>query len=349
MSIAKSLRKAGYLSAGIEGLQKFLKGLRDNQAEEELARTSIDTYNKLKELYQPQPNFEEPPQTQPPIHSLLRRKDFTPEIPIEEPSIQIMPDYLSPQEQETQSRSLLGDYLNKISQINGIDQEKVKKEFDLMNLKAGLLQPQKNKKEIKQLDPDRRVIRVDDYGNIEVIQEPQKPKKDFKFNKVGEYVNAEGKKVIMYLDDNGIIKETQSQETVRDESPRTTINLPKPEKWKDFGANLNSINYTTDENNNIIPRPEKEKEQYRQIVINLAKSNLLPEALNWHNNEIIGKWGREDLNFVDYNIEIIKSLERGEISPEAAQDLIDFNIYRVQILGKTDERPIYNGTDKIKK
>lgn len=338
MSIASSLKKAGYLSIGAEGLGKFLKKMRENQQEEEIAKASTDTYKKLKELFAPEPEFEEPTQTS---ITAISKEGIKQEIPFEERSIQIMPDYIPPEERKTKSKSLLADYLDKISSIKGIDPERVKKEFSFMELRSKLFEPKTNSYEVKQLDPSKDTVKIDEFGNIIPVSKGIKNKKEPE--KVAEYIGKDGYKYIMFIDNDGNIKEVRSQHITKDKD--SGINFPKSNKWRDIGNVLNMIDYTTDENGMVIPRTKEEKAKYRQIGLNYAKSILLPEALNWHNNEIAGKWNREDLAFEDYNLEIIKSLERGELTVEAAQDLIDFNVYRAKILNVYNKEPFYK--DKI--
>lgn len=354
MGIAKSLQKAGYLSLGAEGLGKFLRSLKEQQQEEELAKISNETYQGLKNVYAPEPTWTQDNSQQLPGVSLLKPQQGEPPLPpinIDSPEYQILPDLYDKEKAQTETNKLYSDYLNKITSIKGIDPDKVKRSLELLKLKGELLKPiekEKVKKDIKEIDPKKKVIRVDDYGNVEVIQEG---KPDTKMTSVTSYVSADGYKVAVMQDDEGNLHEIKSKEKVRSDSPNIKIEMPKPEKWKEFGKAMNMILYKQDENGNLIPRTDpKEKSQAQQIALNYAKSNLLPEALAWHNNEIVGKWSREDLTSYDYLKEIKGSLERGEISPEAAQDLVDFNTYRSNILG-IDEKtePVFkpkNNTNK---
>lgn len=340
MSIAKSLRKANYLSLGAEGLAKFLNKMRENQREEEIAKTSADTYKKLKELFAPEPQFEEP-QTN--SISVLSKEGINQEIPIEEPSIQIMPDYISPQQQMSQSRNLLADYLNKISSIKGVDPERVSKEFSLMQARENLLKPKQKKYEVKQLDPTKRTVKIDEEGNIITVSEPVPEQKQKKATKVGEYVGTDGYKRFVFLNPDGSLQEVRA-------SSRTRYEGGGDNKTKDIGLPsigdiMNMINYKTDENGNVVQRTPEEIAKYRTVGLNMAKKMLKSDAFNWHNTEILGKWGREDLSFEDYNYEIKQSLLRGEITPEAAEELIAFNSYRTAILGLQDTEPFYK--DKL--
>ena len=336
MSIASSLRKAGYLSLGAEGLGKFLKKMRENQQEEEIAKVSTDTYNKLKELYAPEPKFEEPKETS---ITALSKEGIKQEIPFEEPSIQIMPDYISPEDRITKSRNVLADYFDKISRIKNIDPERVKKEFSFMQQRSELLEPYSKEYKVEQLDPYKATVKIDKYGNVIPLYQAKENKKTGA-TKIGEYVGADGFKRFVFMYEDGTIKEVSAQNRTRYEGD-TRTKEPKETGFWDIGNILNMINYTTDEKGKAIPRPEEEKEQYRKIGLNMAKGLLRKEAFNWHNTEILGKWGREDLAYEDYNYEIKQALERGEISVEAAQDLITFNSYRASILNIYDKKPFY--------
>lgn len=338
MSIAKALRKANYLSLGAEGLAKFLNKMRENQREEEIAKTSAETYKKLKELFAPEPQWEEP-QTN--SISVLSKEGINQEIPIEEPSIQIMPDYISPQQQISQSRNILADYLDKISSIKGVDPERVSKEFSLMQARENLLKPQQKKYEVKQLDPTKRTVKIDEEGNIISVYEPVPKHKNV--TKVGEYVGTDGYKRFVFLNPDGSLQEVRANSRTRYESDG--YNKTKDIGLPSIGDIMNMINYKKDEYGNVVQRTPKEIAIYRKIGLNMAKSGLNSEAFNWHNTEILGKWGREDLAFEDYNYEIRQSLDRGEITPEAAEELIAFNIYRTAILGLQDAEPFYK--DKL--
>lgn len=359
MSIAKSLQKAGYLSTGLEGLKKFLNSLAESERQKQLQEAGIESYNKLKSIFAPEPTWEET-QSQSPIQKLLpinQQQDFNktgepplPPVPIDEPSLQLMPDYKSRDQMVNEANSVYADYFNKITQIKGIDTEKAKKEFDLLKMKGGLLTPAAPmKKEIKQLDPDKTTVKVDDYGNIEVISKGE-PKK--KYTTLGSYVNEEGYEVTILQDAEGNIQERKSENKVRKPAgTNVRIEMPKPEKWKEFGKAMNMIMYKQDENGNLVPRPENEQAKYREVALNFAKSNLTPEALNWYNNEILSKekWGREDISSYDFLEEVKQAIQRGEITPEAAQDLIDFDPYRSQILKIDENQSVFKNKKKEKK
>ena len=346
MSIAKSLRKAGYLSLGAEGLGKFLKKMRENQQEEEIAKISTDTYNKLKELYtEPPPRFEE--QEAPSITNLSKepKESKEPEIPIGQPEIQILPDYISPEDRITKSRNVLADYLDKISSIKGIDPERVKKEFSFMQQRSELLKPYNKEYKIEQFDPYKPIFRIDKNGNFELIS-PGKTKPS-KLTKIGEYTGNDGIKRFMLMDpESGKTMEIPAQyKTISEGNTETREKETKFNKLPGLGDMLNMIEFGTDENGKAVPRTEEEKEKYRKIALNMAKSMLKPTALFWHENEIKVMWGREDLSYEDYNYEVKKSLERGELTVEDAQDLLAFNIYRAAILNIYDKQPYYQ--DKI--
>jgi len=187
------------------------------------------------------------------------------------------------------------------------------------------------KKELKQFDPQKDLYQVDSKGNYSLIKAGRTVSK---LKSIGSYVGTDNKEYVRLLDpETNEITEVPSENLVRKGSGTTVnVNMPKSEKWKDFGGYLNAILYKTDERTGKVEnRPPGEQGVARSMVLNQAYSNLNPGALQWYQTEVKGKWGREDISQVDFLKEIRESVKSGTLDPEDAQDLIDFSAYRPMI------------------
>lgn len=180
------------------------------------------------------------------------------------------------------------------------------------------------------------------------------------------------------------IKEDYEQLAFPPTGNNVIVNLPGEDKWKNFGqlytqyqnpqkpteAEIDKMRWNLQAKHNIkedtpdwinkIPREERlQYEAYtagennrkvsKDMLYNTAMGNLVPSAKKWYDDNIKSKdlgWGRENISSDDYLIELRESLEKNQITPEAAEDLLEFNAFRPEIIGNLDKESYKNKPGK---
>lgn len=251
----------------------------------------------------------------------VRGFDQVQQKPIEEKKI-------TDDERRMKGDQIMADFMNKVQRLQGIDPGKLDTAIKTIDLYRQGLTPKKKKAvELKSFNQDDDVFSVDEDGNLQLVRPGIKEPGSSKT--IGSYVGKDGFHYTKMIGADGKIQEVKSDQPVRPQKSNTiVIKPPKSEKWGDFGAYVNSIDYKQDADGNVVNRNPQERKIAQQFALNQAKSNLLPRALNWYQQEIVTKWGAENISQADLESEIEESYTNGELSPDEAQDLLDFNQYR---------------------
>lgn len=358
--IADSLERAGYLKPLGDKISQLLKKSQDDQKQDEFNSLMQTAMDSLRKTYSTQPednitwNSDAPipmPKTTlgkgliPPQSDKMDMSDDpgnitgvnvkpkAPGINIEEPDFQILGDvggrkYGDTKDQQRMKQDqILADFIQKAGNIKGLDQAALSNGLKALQLQGSAYTPAEVTNEYKQFDDTKSLYRINSMGDIELVR-PGTDKESIK--NLGSYVGKDGYNYMRIVGNDGVIKEVKSENPVRP-LKGTTINIPAPksEKWKDFGAYVNTIDYKEDpDTGKIVPNTPEERKVARDIAKNRAIGTMLPRAVNWYNTEIKQKWGAENISPVDFLTEVEESFANGELSDDEAQDLIDFNNYR---------------------
>ena len=170
------------------------------------------------------------------------------------------------------------------------------------------------------------LFEIGDDGSIKIIREGTPKAKTEK--SIGSYTDASGKhRITLYDPETQTTREIISDKKVR--PPRgLKIEFPKPEKWKNFGSVMNGIYYKTDDLGNIVETTEQEQKVLRELAQTKVLGNILPQAITFMKTRIWNAWNRENMSQLDFEEEINQGINAGELSPEEAQDLLDYNAFR---------------------
>jgi hypothetical protein len=364
--LSKALERAGYLqplAAGIKRLMQKNKDEEDQQQYNQLMQSAMDS---LRKSYSTQPedniqwNSETPSQIAPPQTELGKQvvpkspnmdmsddpgnitgvnvKPKAPGINIEEPDFQILGDVGgrkygdSADQQRMNQDKVYADFYNKAMNIKGLDPAKLQQGLQALKLQGAAYTPGEPKpKEFKQFDMTKDTYEINPETGDMTLYKAGTEKQSIKT--LGSFAGADGYEHLWVVGNDGVIKELKSESKVRP-LKGTTINIPPPksEKWKDYGAYINSIYYKEDPiTHEAVPRTPEEQKIARAVAINQAKGVMLPRAVNWVETEIKGKWGTENISQADFETEIAESYNAGELTKEEAQDLLDFDQYRPQL------------------
>lgn len=361
--IAESLQQSGYGQQFGAGLGSLFKRLKDDQNQDEFNSLMQEAMNSLRKTYSTQPeenttwNSESPlppPQSElgkrliPPQSDKMDMSDDpgnmtgvnvkpkAPGINIENPDYEILGNVSgrkygtsTADEQRMQQDQIYADFFSKASNLKNIDPQKLQTGLQTLQLQGKAFTPSKEKVDIRSYKPDEDIYKINDFGDIELVRPGVQDKKE-SYKSLGSYTGEDGFQYTRIIGSDGIIKEVKSDHKVK--PPKgTVINFkpPKSEKWKDFGAYVNSIDYKQNPDTGAIEMntPEERKIK-REMAKNQGIGNMLPRAINWYNTEIKQKWEAENISMADFEKEIEESLIAGELSDEEAQDLLDFNQYR---------------------
>lgn len=362
--IAESLQQSGYGQEFADGLGKVFKQIQNDKDQDQFNSLMQEAMNSLRKTYSSQPeetmnwNSESPlppPQSElgkklvPPQSSKMDMSDDPgnklglnvkpkdPGINIDDPDYQVLGNVSgrkygtsTEDEQRMQQDQIYADFFSKASNLKNIDQQKLQNGLQSLQLQGKGLTPSKQKSEIKSFKPEEDIYRINDFGDIELVR-PGTPEVDKPtWKSLGSYTGEDGFEYTKIIGNDGMIKEVKSDKKVR--PPKgTVINIkpPKSEKWKDFGAYVNSIEYKEDPNTGaIVLNTPEERKIKRDLAKNQAIGNMLPRAINWYNTEVKQKWGAENISMADFEKEIQESYVAGELSDEEAQDLLDMNQFR---------------------
>lgn len=371
-SLRKVLLKAGYLNTTALNLQKFIdkQNQRSNQTKfNELMQTAFDemmrsgteegestfvsgTDSRMNDFLPPDRGSLPPGDPADPelAQQLIKEKGLRPpgtqppDIHIEDPPDEILGDLRkrTPDEQRMNIQQSQFNALFKASQIPDLDPSKFTQAQQLLGLFGKSVTPgkvQKVQKEYKSVAIGSDLIEISDDGSIKIVRPGSVQAKTEK--SIGSYTDKDGKnRITLYDPETQTTREIISDKTVR--PPRgLKIEFPKPEKWRNFGSVINGIYYKTDEDGNILETTPQEQKILRDLAQNKVLGNILPGAIDFLKKDIWDAWNRENMSQEDFEEEISQGLNAGEISPEEAQDLLDYNAFRpflYDVLIETVER-----------
>ncbi len=332
-SLAKVLRKAGYLNPTAMNLQKFIdnQNQRSNQAQfNELMQTAVGEIMKSgTEQTEGEPTF---------TPGSRLGEDFTqtavdptsPDAISEVPDDMILGDITdrdrTPDEQRMNVQQSQLDALMKMSQLEGLDPSKFTQAQRLLQLAGKSVTPKQVGKEYKSVSTGSDLFEISDDGSIKLIRPGTQKAKTEK--SIGSYTGDDGKHhITLYDPETQTTREIVSDKKVR--PPRgLKIDFPEPDKWRNFGSVMNGIYYKTDQDGNIVETTPQEQKILRELAQNKVLGNILPGAISFMQQRIWNAWNRENMSQVDYEEEVLQGVESGELSPEEAQDLIDYNQFR---------------------
>lgn len=344
-SLAKVLRKAGFLNPVAMNLQKFIdkQNQRSNQAQfNELMQTAFGEIMKS--------GTEEGESTFTPGETTSRMSDLLPRLGtrtgdaptggavddpnqpginiLDQPEDEILGDVTkrTPDEQRMNVQQSQFDALLEMSKLEGLDPAKRTEGQQLLELLGKSVTPKQVGKTYKSVALGSDLFEIGDDGSIKLIREgTQKAKVE---KSIGSYTGEDGRHhITLYDPETQTTREIISENKVR--PPRgLKIDFPKPEKWKNFGSVMNGIYYKTDDLGNIVETNEQEQKVLRELAQNKVLGNMLPNATNFLKNRIWNVWNRENMSQIDFEEEINQGIDAGEISPEEAQDLLDYNAFR---------------------
>lgn len=364
MGLAKSFRKAGNLDRFSQGLQEIgnmLKRNKDQGDQDQYNQLMTTAMDSLRKTYSTQPEDNvswnsdsplPPPQTElgkrikPPGSTKMDMSDDPgnitgaqtpfkdPNLNIEDPDFEILGDVSgrkygnSEDQQRMEQQRVMAEFMQRAGKLKGVDTAKLNQGMETLKLTAGGYTPTTKKQEHFQLDPEKPTYTTDSFGNLQLLI-PGKEKPG-SVKSLGSYTGDDGFEYTKIIGNDGIITEVKSQHKVK--PPKgTVINIkpPKSEKWNDFGAYINSIDYKQDPTTGaIVPNTPEERKIKREFAKNTAIGNMLPRAINWYNTEIKTKWNAENISQADFEMEIQESYSNGELTADEAQDLLDLNQYR---------------------
>lgn len=334
-SLRKVLLKAGNLNPTALNLQKFIdkQNQRSNQAQfNELMHKAVGEIMRSGTEQTEEESFFTPGNRLGEDLSQSITDDPTqPGIGINEvPEDEILGDITdrqrTPDEQRMNIQKSQFDALLKASQIEGLDPEIFKTGAGLLDLLGDSKTPRGVGREYKSVALGSDLIEISDDGTITVVRPgTQKAKTE---RSIGSYTGKDGNHYItLYDPETQTTREIKSEKKVR--PPRgLKIDFPKPDKWRNFGSVMNGIYYKTDADGNILETTPQEQKLLRDLAQNKVLGNLLPNAISFMQQRIWNAWDRENMSQVDFEEEVNQGLNSGELSPEEAQDLIDYNQFR---------------------
>lgn len=332
-SLRKVLEKAGYLNPTAINLQKFIdkQNQRSNQTQfNELMQTAVGEIMRSGTEQTEEPSFFTPGNRLGEDLSQTLVNPTSPEAIDEVPDDLILGDITdrqrTPDEQRMNIQKSQFDALLKASQIEGLDPEIFRTGAGLLDLLGESKTPQGVGREYKSVALGSDLIEISDDGTITVVRPgTQKAKTE---RSLGSYTDKSGKhRITLYDPETQTTREIVSEKKVR--PPRgLKIDFPEPDKWRNFGSVMNGIYYKTDQDGNILETTPQEQKILRDLAQNKVLGNILPGAISFMQQRIWNAWNRENMSQTDFEEEIKQGLDSGELSPEEAQDLIDYNQFR---------------------
>lgn len=344
MSIAKSLRKAGHLGQFSGGLKEFVDMLKSDADQDEFNKLMTSAMDEIQSTYagEDEPTYEpsrlqdlkklpEPGDPDP--------RDFDPnappEIQIGEPEDMILGDVtgrkygtMTADEQRMKIQRTIVDHLIKSGKLKDLDPNKLNQGTAILDLLGKSVTPKQKTSELKSFNPKNDLYEIDDEGNFTLVKEGEK---DSKFKSVGSYTGKDGYNYTKMWDpETESIREVKSDKPVRPPKGTTVkIDYPEPEKWKDMGSIMNFIEYKEDPITGLlVATTEEEKKQNRKIAQSRVFSKVEPQAITFMQQRIWNAWNRENMSQADFESEVEEGIISGELSPEGAQDLLDYNQFR---------------------
>lgn len=112
------------------------------------------------------------------------------------------------------------------------------------------------------------------------------------------------------------------------------IDMPKPEKWKEFGNLITSAKETqfTDSDGKVQDKSEQEINQAWNKAKNNFYSNMNPNAYAFYKSRFKDV-GKENIDNATYLQTIKEGLANDQLTADDAQDLIDASAYRSDLFG----------------
>ena len=290
----------------------------------------------------------------------INNKPQAPEIPIEgNIQTEVLGDYkpafnpqTNPQDYNTAKQKafskIFETYQKGLTNEN-IDPQKLNALIDMYS-KTGIPQaPVIPKKETKQLGDFAYTF--DQYGNQ--IGAPTLTKKDeggWKFDR-----DASGNPIVSVVSGQQYMRKTKGngeEELVRvpkqgEGSSHIKIDLgTKEEKWGDVADMIVETHNTTitDSKGKVLPKTPDEIKRAQEKLYYTAVGKFVPSAKVWYDNKIKKEWGRENMSQADFLEEIKQGVTpdpktgKIELSPEAAQDALDFMAFRPEIFSDLDTK-----------
>lgn len=346
MSIAKSLRRSNNGRNIADNITAYIERMNQKKDQKDFNRFMSEAMSKMRSTLSgdQEPNFGDQQNVKSfsgttAMNDLIPKsvvnntvsKTQDPLYKVDQPKEQKAPtvrQMLTNDEKRMKGDLVLSDFMNKVSGLKNVDPDKLNMFLKSVELYKSGMTPREKKTELKSFDPKNDIYKVDDSGNIQLYKQGEK---DFQqqTKTIGSYIGKDNYHYTKMIDNNGKIIEVKSENPVRPQKSNTiVIKPPKSEKWNDFGAYINSIDFKTDEFGNITKRNPQERKIALEVARNEAKSTLLPRALNWYQTEIVTKWGAENISQEDFETELEESYLNGELSQEESQDLLDYNQYR---------------------
>lgn len=240
-------------------------------------------------------------------------------------------------------RSSFADILSKAILDPTIDTAKLDQVIKLAEQKIPSA-PEPNKYRYEKVNDN--LVRINEKTNEVVpVYENKQGKVDKEIN---NYVGEDGYQYITFQKTDGTTYETKSKNKVRKTAGNNIkIDLgTKEEKWGDVSnlitelQNPNHIDQV-DGKEVVTPKTSAEIKRDRDKLHNIAIGKLVPSAKMWYDKEIKGKWKRENISQEDFLAELEQAMTpdkngKTEITPEAAQDLLDFVAFRPEIFENID-------------
>jgi len=372
MGIAKSLRKAGYLEGlgtALNEIGNILEANRKQKAQEKLYNQFREAFSKWQEGYD-KANLQRELKEDGRVTNIFSPENFT-GISGEKPAglnlkVNLPEDVeegykqglflpptqtreTSPKERYDKAQTELSEFLQAIVPMalnRDVDEETLKRANVLSELaqrETERLKPKEPK--YFNLGKSETAYRITD-DNIEKIAEGMGEKGEYLLDKkIGEYVDKNNNQVLILQKPNG---ETYTKDfgKVRT-APRGGGGLtePKPptsEKWKEFAEKIKRLRQDsfTDASGRVVSLTEQEKKERKDDAMLSGLATLLPGAYRWYNKNIRDAYGKgwENVSHDTFLREISEGLLSGELTPQEAQDLVDFDAYREDIFGGLREQ-----------
>jgi hypothetical protein len=335
-AIGKAAKRINY-DLGLNDLGNYLAEQRKKKEQVEVYKTLSDAVNQYQ-------------QRQKGIRSGIDPADTTFETGDSGITDMVLGDYLGKPERYEKAQGNFEDFQNALipAMLNpNADQNtlgKVNVLSQLFGRQTEQMKPQQPK--IGSVNPEHDIIN-ELTGDIIRKGTAKIEKPDSRYERTATF-NVGGKPII-----RGLIKGTDQWEDLGEQyyqpqkSPVIKIDMPKPEKWKDFGDLITEARSRTivDKDGKPVQLTQDEINYNWNRAKNRFLSNLLPNAKRWFEKNILtdqevksgGKTFKRKMTKIsdrEYYNKLADAVESGELTMEEAQDLDDANAYRQDLYGE---------------
>jgi len=338
----RAKQRTGGLSGSLSPIFELLKEKQRKEEQKEYFNSLYSAYKSAKNKQNTIANTQLEPSTfqegQGNVLSTMMgpKNEFTPPDIESTQGItdEVLGDYIPRQERLNKSEDIGNDFT--IDQIMNpsehIDAGRINVLGNQLQSNANRLKPPKTT--VSERDPLKRYVERDDLGNEKVIQEAGEKTKPFDIE--GSVKNSATKTYWTYNKQNGQWEDTKIAYDPNEGKTTVKIDMPKPEKWKEFGkvisdAKAKYIFGIDSEGRYKDPKSESEINQDFDRAKNQFLSTLLPNAKIWFEDNIKG---HEQISDQTYLQKVYDAVSKDEITIEEGQDLVDANAYRGDLYGE---------------